>query len=517
MSLVDQFGRPIEPKTLNREQGVADTKFVRNWAYYEPMRSVTPHRLARILADANAGDIYAQSLLFEEIEEKDTHIFAEISKRRSAVTGLTWQIQPGDDSILQQQLTDELKKVFSRSMTRHLLTSMADAIGKGFSCTEIIWNIKAGKYDIAEFKHRPQRWFQYGRDALGRPNTEIRLMDGTIYGEELIPAKWVVHQHPAKLGTPYRGALYRTLIWLYLFRNYDIKAWIQFVEAYGIPLRIGKYPIGSTETDKETLLRVVSSIATEAAVIIPETMQVEILDAMSRLSGEKNPHVTFLEWSTAEISKVILGSTLTSQSDSKGSYAMAKVHNDVRIDILQDDARKFEETINTQVILPWVILNYGEQEVYPYFRLTMADKTDAQADATVLKTLVDAGFNRIPTWWIRDKFGIPAPQKGDEMLSDLVSPPTAVQQNRRRELNVATLYPDQQVVDDAVAAITPQEMQAQVEPALKPVIEMIQQGASYSEAMEQLLTIYPHMDTSALEDMLARAIFVAEIWGRLNA
>ena len=52
---------------------------------------------------------------------------------------------------------------------------------------------------------------------------------------------------------------------------------------------------------------------------------------------------------------------------------------------------------------------------------------------------------------------------------------------------------------------------------VRPVIQLITDSADYAEAMEKLATLYPKLDTKALEEALTRAMFVAELWGRANA
>lgn len=84
-------------------------------------------------------------------------------------------------------------------------------------------------------------------------------------------------------------------------------------------------------------------------------------------------------------------------------------------------------------------------------------------------------------------------------------------------MGAVPIFPDQQVLDDAIDGISPEELQKQAEGILKPVIQLIQEGNSYDEIMEALAETFPDMDTSALEKMLSRAIFISELWGRLNA
>lgn len=59
-----------------------------------PSNGLTPRRLARIFREADEGNVRAQMELFEEMEEKDTHLFSQMQTRKLAVTGLDWEVQP---------------------------------------------------------------------------------------------------------------------------------------------------------------------------------------------------------------------------------------------------------------------------------------------------------------------------------------------------------------------------------------------------------------------------------------
>lgn len=63
-----------------------------------PGRGLTPLKLHDILESAEDGDITAQAELFADVEEKDGHIFAEMSKRKRALIGLPWQVLPPVDA-----------------------------------------------------------------------------------------------------------------------------------------------------------------------------------------------------------------------------------------------------------------------------------------------------------------------------------------------------------------------------------------------------------------------------------
>lgn len=61
-----------------------------------PLGRLTPVRLAEIFKEADAGDVLRQAELFEEMEEKDPHLFSQLQTRKNAVTGLDYEVIPFD-------------------------------------------------------------------------------------------------------------------------------------------------------------------------------------------------------------------------------------------------------------------------------------------------------------------------------------------------------------------------------------------------------------------------------------
>jgi phage gp29-like protein len=67
---------------------------------------------------------------------------------------------------------------------------------------------------------------------------------------------------------------------------------------------------------------------------------------------------------------------------------------------------------------------------------------------------------------------------------------------------------------DIIDQLPDKLLQMQIEKALNPIFDLIENGESYEVLMENLARIYPQMNTNQLEDLLAKLIFVAEINGR---
>ena len=94
--------------------------------------------------------------------------------------------------------------------------------------------------------------------------TKIITRFEPVDGAELAPFTWIVHKHQAKSGYLSRSGLHRILAWPFLFKNYAVRDLAEFLEIYGLPLRLGKYPSGASPDDA-TASRTAAESATDDA------------------------------------------------------------------------------------------------------------------------------------------------------------------------------------------------------------------------------------------------------------
>ena len=95
------------PKAPRKGEQTAQLAKARGTIGEHPSKGLTPQKLHQILEGAEDGDITAQSELFADMEEKDGHIFAEMSKRKRALTGLDWRVSaPKNADEAGRQLPD---------------------------------------------------------------------------------------------------------------------------------------------------------------------------------------------------------------------------------------------------------------------------------------------------------------------------------------------------------------------------------------------------------------------------
>lgn len=505
-----------KPKSKTpKKQQTAD--IVQNRRTHEhPSKGLTPQKLHRILEDAENGDIQAQSELFVDIEEKDGHIFSEMSKRKRAVIGLDWHIVPPPNSTdAEKKLAEEVDGWLNQlTDLEDMMFDLLDAVGHGFACVEIEWERLGNMWLPKAFTHRPQSWFQVGtQDEL------LLRRDGKPEGEALWDFGWIVHKHRSRSGILARGGLMRTLVWPYLFKNYSVRDLAEFLEIYGLPTRIGKYASGADDNDKLTLLNAVREIGHNAAGIIPETMQIELLNAAS---GSADPFVAMMDWADKTSSKAILGGTLTSQADGKTSTnALGQVHNEVRHDLLVSDAKQLAGTLTRQLILPLLQLNKGNVDMarLPRFVFDTQLPEDLSAYADSLPKLVEIGM-KIPLAWAQEKLAIPLASEDEPVLAfqtavktDLKAAPLSY---RRVALSKSGGVVDaaQADLDNAdLAKVTLPEM---IEPFLRGLGQALAEGDSYEDVQERLLKVYPELTSEQFQTALGRVVFVSDLWGQIN-
>jgi phage gp29-like protein len=404
----------LTARDIKRPQTADVANLHREFASH-PARGITPARMAEILISAEQGDIIAQYELFEDMEERDAHIFAEMSKRRRAVSGLPWSVEPpSNPSAREKRAAQQLHQLLqSLPDFDEMLFDITDAIGKGFSCLEFDgWERTDGVWLPKAVIHRPQTWFKLPRAF----KQEIRLRDHSADGAPLQPLGWITHTHKAKSGYIERSGLFRVLVWPYLFKVYSVGDLQEFLEIYGIPMRIGKYPSGTGEPEKATLLRALLSIGRNAAGIIPDGMTIDFEEAAK---GDPQAFELMIDWAERSVSKAILGATLTSQADrGSNTNALGNVHNDVRIDLRDSDARQIAQTITRDLVFAIASVNGLVPDGIrrcPQFVFDISQYADLKVFAESLPPLINAGF-RIPRNWAQTQVGIPEPDGDEDVL-----------------------------------------------------------------------------------------------------
>lgn len=519
-TLLDQHGNPIQSEILHEPQTAKLSQLHREYANH-PSRGLTPVKLAGILQSAELGQLSAQAELFMDMEEKDAHLYAEMAKRKRSILTVEWEIKPPRNASAAEksQAAYLTELVSDLPGWDNLLLDALDAIGHGYACVELEWQMLGKEWLPKAMTHRPPSWFM---TAFDDQNT-IKLRDNTPTGAALTPFGWITHIHRARTGVLARAGLHRVLAWPFLFKNYAVRDLAELLEIYGLPIRLGKYPPGTGEKEKATLLRAVTQLGHAAAGIIPEGMSIAFEAAAQ---GNHDLFQAMIIWAEQSISKAILGGTLTSQADGKSStHALGKVHERAQHDILASDARQLAATLTRDLLYPLLVLNgnggngVADPRRLPQLHFDVREEEDFQMLAAALPDLVNVG-TPIPVSWVQRKLSIPAPQDNEPILAP-ARQPAPVDQAGLASNRLAVLKHDE--VADPLAPLTaPEDQLSQALDAqsaaawtdvLAHVQTMVQQASSLEEVQAMLLTAYDSLPKEDLQKILATGFSVAHLAG----
>ena len=550
--ILDRWGNPIDTGTLREPQTEASDSAhiaaLRNEFDNHPGRNLTPARLNAILLAAEQGDLIQQLELADDMEERDGQIFAELAKRKSAVAMLDWDVVAPDDATPDEKaLADEVKDWVQSipQFEEDILIELMDAVLKGFKGIEMWWEPDQDTLQ-PRFAPRPQRWL-----CMGEDRNSLRLRDGSSqYGVPLQPYGWLLHQHKSRNGYLARGSLTRVLCWPYLFKFYAVRDLAEFLEIYGLPIRLGKYPAGASDAEKRKLLQAVAGIGHNAGGVIPQSMSLDLLDAAS---GTEGPFRTMWTGMDAVESKIILGQTLTSSEGQNGTQALGNVHNEVRRDILKSDAKRIAATLTAQLITPMVLINKpgADPRRMPRFVLDVEEPEDIALYAEALPKLAEAGM-RIGVKDLHRRLGIEMAADGEEVLgARSATPPSAAPvpaptgatpapagQSAAAPAPAAAPEPAaapapaaplagrlptapaprdalDDLVDSALSDWAP-VMSGLVSPLLAEIDKAVAAGETMEAFRARLSGLGKQMDSAALTERIARATFTARLAGEAD-
>lgn len=408
--ILDENGSPIKVALLEKEVATPTMTGVRNaWITDSMADGLTPSKLASIFKAANEGDDFDLLTLAEEMEEREPHYGSVLSTRKLAVEALPITVEEASEDTKDLEIAEEIEKLTKTPQFEVAISDLLDGLGKGRSTIEIIW--AKGEKFTPDFKWRDPRFFKPSKDD---PNTLVVKDDDNEDGIPIPPFKFITHVPKLKTGKLSRSGLARLVAVSYMCKSFGLSDWMAFLELFGLPIRVGRYGSGTTEDDKKILKSAVASIGSDAAAIIPDSMRIEFIERASSANGDQ-VFSRLAEWLDKQISKAVLGQTATTEGTA-GKLGSDDAQENVRIDLIRADAKQLSRTLNSQLVKPYVDLNYGVPENgYPKIVLFVKDPENLQLLVNAVKDLVPVGL-RIKQSEIRDRLNLSDPDEGDELF-----------------------------------------------------------------------------------------------------
>lgn len=298
----------------------------------------------------------------------------------------------------------------------------------------------------------------------------------------------------------------------------SIADFAEFLETYGLPIVVGRYYAGASADEKATLLRAVTALGHDARAIMPQDMQLEIQKVTADGSG--TPHLAMVDWAERSESKAILGQVLSAEAKSTGlGSGVADVHNEVRHDIRDADARQIAGTVTRDLLYPLLALNRGASALSRCPRLVFdtGEAEDITAYADALPKLVNAGLRSIPVAWVHDKLGIPVPAEGEETLGAPAGPtPPPAGKAALAALSGGATAPENGAWADLAVDRLAKAAAPSMADWIASIQAMLDSASSLDEFRGMLLAAFPMLPTDAVADAVAMARLAGHLAGRVD-
>lgn len=348
--------------------------------------------------------------------QRDAQVQACLTIKKLAVLSRGWEVHPASSDPMDVEVADFVRFALEemRGSILDVLFNVLDALAKGFSVLEMNYraldkSAHRGRVGLASIKAKDPSTFAFDTDEFlnvrGLTRTDSASFDRLRMLNTLPPDKFVLYSYMPKYESPYGTSDLRAAYKHYWSKDILTRFMNLYLEKYGSPTAKGSYKRGTPKQAQEELLRVLDKIQQETAIVIPEDVQVELLEA-SR--GGEAGYLQAIEFHDKQIARAILCQTLmTDEGTRVGSFALAKVHLDVLKMCLRKLKRDLEESVMQEQVIKRLVDYNFTVSAYPTFSLGPLEDQDLVALSGVIEKLVSGQVIRPDEEWIRGYLGLP--------------------------------------------------------------------------------------------------------------
>lgn len=393
-----RVGSALNPLYISRLQGLCDTGYPARW----------------------------QDLL-NELRQKDTFLHSLLQTRETALLSKGWTVS---DAVRPGKKKPTAKAIKRAAYCRELLSKidglerslahLVDAVYKGYSVVQIVWERRGGKFVPAALEPVHSRRFAFGADGglyfFDEGNSDVPH-PGIDFRREA-PYNFIVHTPRVTGDALPREGLGRLLCWYSAFRSWAWRDWLLYAELYGKPITTLKYDRQSTQAEDETLAqRIVDELTATNRAIYPNNMDLMVEWAKSTGSAGVSPCEAILARCGSEMALAVLGQQQTTADVTGGMGARGDTRDLVRKDICSADGLSIGESITRDLIGAIYDVTWGDREELCSFGFNTQEAQDAQALLQALKLGSELGM-RVPVAHAHDVIGWPVAADEEPVLGE---------------------------------------------------------------------------------------------------
>lgn len=383
-----------------------------------PATAIRAMRCAKTLSDVP----YFVSVAMEALR-RDPNLLSVLQTRVLAVSSLPIIAEAGGKKLQDRKAAERIQEIVSSEEVESVIPSLLlHGAYLGFGVAQNFITATPTSWELDGIEEVDARFITFDTRDMKTPLLLPQELGGksTPLLEKI--GKYIYHRPGILGGNPATSGIAYTALFFYALKAVVLNGWTSFAELFGQPVRIGKFPDGLAETPEgkknlDVLKRALRDMGGDAWAMLPESMQIEIVEAASR-KGSAEVYERLCRYLDELLAKLVLGGSLTSgtgNTGSGGSQALGAVHNEVREDIKLADAKSLALTLRRYLAKPFTAVQFAGAAT-PKLYLLIEKPKDIQVRVNAACSLIDRGF-KVPASEMYALLEIRAPEEGEEVLS----------------------------------------------------------------------------------------------------
>ncbi len=357
---------------------------------------------------------------------RDPYVKAALSIKKLSVARAPHRILPASESEEHQRHAKFIEWNLENMDTTvdTLLWSITNALDVGYSISEMNYKVLKigewkGKIGMRSVKSKDPYVYSFKIDQHGNVDKVVQRIYGAYFEggdfavtpgtqdqREFDPKKFLITTFMSLYSNPYGSSDLRAAYRAFFIKDWTWKFRAIFIEKWGMPPVVGKFPQGTSEKRRQQLEDVLDSIQNDTVITIPEDLKIEIMNLS--MAGR----TTEFERAIADLNKEILigimGSFLSVEEGKRtGARAQGEVHFSVSKLFVEHLAGVVCETINKNYIKPLIDLNFVTDR-YPKYHIDISRVEELLKEIDVDKAFRDMGIPLDKTYFY-DKYKRPSP------------------------------------------------------------------------------------------------------------
>jgi phage gp29-like protein len=275
--------------------------------------------------------------------------------------------------------------------------------------------------------------------------------------------------------------------------------------------------LGTTQGDPAKMVEALSEAVNGAVAAVGHGDTVQAVES----KGTGTQFSTFDDQICKRIQKIILGQTLTTDIQHRGSFAAAQVHNEVRIDRRNADIRMVTTSVQRIITTLWQLNNFPGAA--PRFVIEDGQGLEVERAARDV-AMVSAGMMDVTEEYLKrvydfedGDFKIPVKPDPTKLLPAPGANPFQPKGTRATLFATAVqrYTPKQQVIEDALSLVLGELPASPIDDAA--IRAAILASRDSRELVANLSTLLADLDPRTFQTVLERALYAADLTGYEHA